>query len=348
MKNILLIALLTLAIITQSSAQSSQIAQAGQYLEKIGAQFENIRAQQLSYQSAVAHSKKKRQIEEERRELNKAQLVAKSVISKMSCFENDCALRDTILYCLDISYKAYKEEYDKIIDMEEQAEKSYDVMELMMNIQDEVDRKLNEAYDAYGKEWEGFANKYGIQILEDKSKEAKKSHSNAETNDYLNKIFLKNYRIRVQENVFFDALSTKDVATMQLCINSINENIEKTMEEIKTIPDHKNDPSVKNAYIKTLENSKTNATTNFPKIVQFFLASENFTKIKAAFDNKKKSERTQKDVDEYNNALQQYNNGIAEYNTLQSNAVNNTNKINDKLEETIRLFMKKHIAVYKD
>lgn len=346
MKNILL---LTFLFFTwNASAQMSQIEKADNYLEKIGTQFQNIRAQQLSYQSAVAHSKKKRQIEEERRELNKSQLVAKSVISKMACFDDDCALRDTVLYCLDISYKAYKEEYDKIIDMEEQAEKSYDAMELMMNIQNEVDNKINLAYDSYSRIWMNFANKYGIKILEDKSKEAQKSKSNTETNTYLNDLFLKNYRIRVQENVFFNALSTKDVATMQLCINSMNENIDKTIAEIQNTPDFKKDLTVKNAYLKVLENSKINAQTNFPKIVQFFLADENFTKIKAAFENKKKSDRTQKDVDEYNKSLDIYNKSIGEYNATQNTAINNTNKINTKLDEILDAFVRKHIAVYKD
>jgi hypothetical protein len=163
MKTLSIIATLLLAGM-YSFAQNPKAdpQKAGRYLNQISTHFENIRNQSLSYQSAAAHVKRKRKVNKERNELNKALLDAKKEIAKIDCYEGNCILRDTVLYCLDLSYKMYKEEYDKIVDMEEIAEQSYDAMEAYMKAQEAADEKVDKSYKIYNKFVEEFCKQNNI------------------------------------------------------------------------------------------------------------------------------------------------------------------------------------------
>ena len=100
-----------------------------EYLNEINEQYEEISKDTWKYMKTVAHSKSARKIEKKRKELIETTYSAKSKIRTLRGFEGDKSYRDSVVAFLTISYNVLKNDYDKIMDMEEIAEQSYDAME---------------------------------------------------------------------------------------------------------------------------------------------------------------------------------------------------------------------------
>ena len=72
-------------------------------------------------------------------------MTAKNNIAKMPDFEGDKSLRDSTVSYLSLCYNVLNEDYSKILDLEEIAEQSFDLMEAYLLAQQKAGEKLDEA-----------------------------------------------------------------------------------------------------------------------------------------------------------------------------------------------------------
>ena len=88
-----------------------------------------------------------------------------SNISKMPAFEGDKSLRDSVVSFLKLSYDVLNEDYEKIVNMEEVAEQSYDAMEAYLLAQDLANEKMNEASKMLSEMEKTFAKNHNIKLI---------------------------------------------------------------------------------------------------------------------------------------------------------------------------------------
>ena len=134
-----------LLICTVSVAQNFD--NAGEYMGFISKQQENISKKFMSYVSASAHGKKEKKVEALRNKLLDEVQEGKMNISGMPSFKNDKSYRDTAVNFMKLYYNVLNEDYSKIINMEEIAEQSYDLMEAYLMAEEKVSDKLKDAND---------------------------------------------------------------------------------------------------------------------------------------------------------------------------------------------------------
>ena len=119
---------------------TSVIAQndAWQYMTKIDENYAEISQKMWDYTSTVAHSRSGKKVDDKRQELIKSVRMAKINVSRLGDFEGSTAYRDSVLSYLKLQEIVLTENYEKILDMEEIAEQSYDLMEAYLKAQGEA------------------------------------------------------------------------------------------------------------------------------------------------------------------------------------------------------------------
>jgi Na+-translocating ferredoxin:NAD+ oxidoreductase RnfC subunit len=178
------------------------------YLDHIAKETEVISRTTWKYTLAVAHSKSARKIDNSRKTLVKSiQNAKKKIAALRDGYKGDVEYRDQMLAYLTISENQINEEYDKIIDMQEVAEQSYDFMEAYILARDLVNEKINAEIDKLNTNQKVFANKYGIQISENTTDLAKKMKVSNEVFKNQTDLYLIFFKTNVTDAYLMEAAS---------------------------------------------------------------------------------------------------------------------------------------------
>ena len=133
---------ITLFVFNQSTfAQSNKAAV--DYMNQFSQSFNELKGETWQYLKSITSGKNSRTVDAKRQNLlNKTNLV-KAEVSKKGDFNNDASLRNAVVDYLNLSYTVLKEDYDKILNMEEIAEQSYDNMEAYLLAREKANEKLH-------------------------------------------------------------------------------------------------------------------------------------------------------------------------------------------------------------
>src|SRR5512138_2088387 len=125
-------AIFLLAIFSISKSQAQTYEDAGQYMNYISKQNQDLTLIFLSYVSAASHGKSARKVEKRRLEVLDAINTTRFNIQGMLPWKGDRSYRDSTVAYLKLLNIVFNEDYAKIVDMEDIAEQSYDAMEAYM------------------------------------------------------------------------------------------------------------------------------------------------------------------------------------------------------------------------
>src|SRR5688572_25159952 len=136
------------------------------YSNYIGGQQENITKKFLSYNSVVARGKSAKKVEKQRAKLLEEVQEARMNISSLPSCQGYKDYRDSAVSFLKLYYSVLNEDYSKILNMEEIAEQSYDLMEAYILAQEKIDEKLAEANSNISNEHKKFAARFNMLLTE--------------------------------------------------------------------------------------------------------------------------------------------------------------------------------------
>ncbi len=335
---------LLLFVVTLSNAQEFQTPI--DYLNYIGKETDLISKTTWKYTAAVAHSKNARKIDANRKSLIKTiQNATKKIEAIQNGYKGDMEYRNQLLAYLSISEKQINQEYEKIIDMQEVAEQSYDYMEAYILARDLVNEKINEEVEKLNANQKIFANKYGIQINEDTSELSKKMKISNEVFENHTQLYLIFFKINYTESVLMKAVADNDLNAIQQNSNALEQYSDEGLEKLKTFKSYKEDVMLVNATKKVLEFSKKEALEFSPNIVSFIMLNQKFQENKKTIDNKPANSRTKEEIDAFNKQVSELNKEVASYNKLnmkfnsdRQNAINSWNTTADA-------FINKHVPI---
>lgn len=314
-KNILFIALLTT---TLSFAQTT--TNPVEYMNQISAEFKLIQSATWDYTKSVAKNKGARAVNSNRLEL--VQTIKKSLekVKKIKPFKNETYYRDSVVSFLNVNLAVVSGDYEKIMNMEDIKEQSYDLMDAYLKAQETASDKLSEAGDRVDEVEKRFAKDNNITLLEGGTdKVGLKLKKAGEVYDYYNPVYLIFFKSYKQEVYLMDALIKGDISGMEQNKSTLLKFANEGMTELAKIEGFGKDVTLKNACNEALKFYVEEAG-KFQKIIDFYTTKSDFEKAKAKMEAKKEKDRTQADVDSYNKLINEYNKATAEY-----------NKINDEL-----------------
>ena len=316
------------------------------YLNKISEGQNKIMQDYLAYISAVSHGKSAKKVAQKRSELLSAVTSSRARVSHLPEFDGDTMLRYTAFNYLNMTYVVLKEDYAKIMDLEEIAEQSYDNMEAYLTMQKKAGEKVEEAYAQFDKKFHAFALKNNIRIEENNTEEAKKMAKVGRVNDYYNEVYLAFFKCSKGEMYMIDATTKKDLNAIEQTKVALQKYIGESTEKLNAIAPFEGDASFLTITKKLIEFYQSEVKDKMPIVADFMLKSEKFEKLKAAMEKKSASERTQQDVDQYNAAVNDMNAAVNNYNKVNTELNNTRSRLINEWNKVGAAFKDKHMPVY--
>ncbi|MFM7854972.1 MAG: hypothetical protein ACKO96_24365 [Flammeovirgaceae bacterium] len=302
------------------------------YLEHINNQFTTVSNDMMSYTSAASHGKSARKVEKRRTEVMQSLKEAISNLKRAKPYKGDPSLRDSVVSFFQISAIVVKEDYGKIVNMEEVAEQSYDAMEAYMLAKELADEKLHQAFVKAQTEYREFAAKYNIKLIESNSKLSKKLEETEQVFKYYNRLYLIFFKSHKDESYYMKALEKSDLGALEQTKNALLASSAEGLKKASPIPSYQGDKSLKVACDRILEFYKYEVSKT-ADIIDYYLKKENFEKIKKAFDAKREGEKNKQDYDVYNTAVNEFNLAVNRYNSV-------NNELNKKRSDTLNTWNK--------
>ena len=317
----------------------------GEYMSFIGKQHENISKKYMAYASASAHGKKARKVENVRQKLLNEVQEARMNISGMPSFKGDKSYRDTSVSFMKLYFNILNDDYNKVLNLEEIAQNSYDDMEAMLMIKDGIDQKLEDGNKRVKDAQTAFAKANNVTLVEGESsvleEKLKKVH---ELNKYYNDVYLVFFKPFVQEESLIESMSKGNITGMEQTKNTLKKYSQEGLEKLKTIKSFEGDNSV-TAACKSLLQFYIKETDAVGTMSDYLLAKENFEKIKKDFE--KKSNPSKADVDGYNGAVNDMNKKMQKFNQVTNDLNRQRKESLDNWNKTVNQFFDEHTPRYK-
>lgn len=338
--------LLILLFTTSFGLSAQEFKSAVDYLTFIEKEQTSISKSTWKYTSAVAHSKSARRIDNTRRQLIKSIDASKTrLINLKEGYKGDVEYRDQVIQFLDISKININEEYDKLINMQEVAEQSYDAMEAYLLTRDKINEKLDAENQKVENGFKSFAQKYHITVSEGNTALGEKIKLSNEVFDYHTALYLIFFKVSFTDTNLSTAIEKKELSAVQQNAATLIQYADEGLQKLKTIKPYKGDSSMLNVTKKMLEFYKKQAQLYVPKLVDFFMFNDKFENTKKTMEAKSAKDRTKEEIDNYNGMVKQVNKEIDNYNKLNTTNFQEKNNIINEWNTTGENFISSHIPV---
>jgi len=337
-----LLSLTALILALNLSAQST--TNPGEYMSYFSNEYEQIQQDMWDYTRSISHGKSARKVEKRRSELIATTSSAKKKAKAAKGYNDNVRYRDSVVLYFELIEIILKEDYAKIVDMEAIAEQSYDAMEAYMTARDMASDKMKEAGEMINREHKAFAEENGVTIIEgEDTKLDQKMEVAGKVFDHYNEVYLIFFKSYKQELYLMDAIGRQDVSAIEQNRNALISTVEEGMEKLKEVELYEGDKSMIEATRNLLKFYQKEAEEGVDVILEYFDATENFAKVKEAFEAIKEKNRTQEDVDTFNAAVDKVNDAVNAYNEgneiankERGDQIDNWNKVAEK-------FTSKHV-----
>lgn len=319
---------------------------AGTYMDYFSVENRQIQQDMWDYTRTISHGKSARKVEKTRLALietsNKA--LQKAKVAKP--YNNDDSYKNAVVNYFNIVNLVLREDYAKLVDMEDVAEQSYDLMEAYMLARELASDKQSEAADQLQEAQKKFATENNINLIESSDALSKNMEIAGEVYEHYNAVYLIFFKSFKQEIYLLDAIQRNDISGFEQNRETMLLTIAEGKEKLGAVKLYQNDATMVEA-TKNLFNFYENEVTGATVVAEFILKQENFNKVKAAFDQKKEKDRKQEDVDQYNQAVNEMNAALNAYNKWNENSNNARAKFIEAWNKTAENFTSKHIPSKK-
>lgn len=346
MKTFLQIAFASFLLLLAAVPVQAQYENAGQYLDAIGKSSEKVSAMYLSYLSAMGHNKSARKVEKRRLEVLDAILNARLEAQGLPAWKGDRSFKDSTVAYYKLMYSVFNEDFAKIVDMEEIAEQSYDAMEAYMLAKEKANEKLNRAAEHQQQMQKAFAAKQGINLIDGTSELEEKSKIASALMDHYGDVYLIFFKAYKQEAYLMDAMGKKNLTAIEQNKNALKAAAEEGLQKLQGLKGYNNDGSLMTACRQALQFYKEEAG-KMDYASDFLLLNESFEKMKKALDSKPASQRTQKDIDEYNKGVNSINNAVNKYNNTNNQVNRERQQALDNWNDTVKRYLDTYMPKYK-
>ncbi|MGV3630471.1 MAG: LIC11966 family surface protein [Bacteroidota bacterium] len=314
-----------------------------EYMNQISSEFKAIQGATWDYTKSVAKNKSARKVDKNRVELVKTISASIEKVKKVGDFKGQTYYRDSILSYLEMNKAVVSHDYEKIMNLEEIAEQSYDLMDAYMAAQEAASDKLAEYGEMVDVVEKKFASENDINLIESSDKISLKLKKASEVFDYYNPVYLIFFKSYKQEAYLSESLSKGDISGMEQNKSSLAGFAQEGLDKLEALQAYNGDPSLKAACTDMLTFYHEEAEKHYLVLIDYQTTKEAFEKAKAVIDTKKPNDRTQEDVDNYNAVVKEYNKKTAEYNSTINDLNNRRSKLINAWNNTSANFTNKHI-----
>jgi len=341
MKKIILVLFIS-GFIFSNSVFSQEFDSASAYLDFVSDEQQEITKNMWKYNKAMAHDKSDRNVERKRKNLIKSVEQSIEKIEDAGTFDGE-EYKKEVLHNLVLYKNLLRQDYEKIIDMKAVAEKSYDMMEAYINTQEMTSKKMTEAQQLYEENFNAYAKKHNINIVDNETDLGRKMKISGEVFDYYNEIYLMFFKVNFNEVYLLEAVEANNVSAIQQSANALKQSAEDGLAELEKASPYKKDNSLIEQTQKAFEFYLEEVDQKIPKITSFLILNEDFNKIKKAIEDTPKRKRTKEQIDAYNKKVEEVNNAVNDYNKMNNDLYEDRQVVITHLNQANKEFLARHI-----
>ena len=339
--------LLIAFLFTGAVALAQDFDNPAKYNEYINKMLDNVSKKYLSYNSAMAHGKNGRKIDKQRTKLMDEVQESRMNISGLPSYNGDKAFRDSAVSFLKLYFNVLNEDYSKIVNMEEIAEQSYDLMEAYLLAQEKVDEKMQEASGKMQQAQKNFAALNNMTLTTNSNDELSLMMKEVgETNEYYHKAYLIFFKSNKQDLYLMEAVQKGDLNAIEQNKNALISTSKEGIDKITALGAFKGDNSLVSACKALLTFYSKVANEKVTGMTDFYLKKDKFETLKKEMD--KKNNRTQQDIDAYNKAVNDFNAAAGVFNNVNKAVAENHNDLLKDWDQAVNSFMAEHTPKYKN
>lgn len=337
------IAIFASIILGTTSSQAQTTFGSVEYMNELTEPFAKIKASTWEYLKAATKGKGARKVESKRQALIAELKSAKITTSRKKSFEGSSDLKNALTEFLDLNYTVLKGDFDKILDMEDIAEQSYDAMEAYLLAKEKANEKLNEGSNKLQAAQKAYCAKHNIQLTEgEQDKTDKKIEKASQTLKYYNQVYLIFFKSYKQEAYVLTALMKNDVNGLEQHNGTLKTFTTEGLNKLKTFKSYRGDASLKIAAQQIIKFYQTESTKSFPAMVDFYIKKDNYEKAQKVLESKTKKSRTQADIDKFNKAVNEYNTASQKFNQINQTANSERSRFLDQWNKKVETFFSTH------
>jgi len=313
------------------------------YMDSLFTPFLELDNEKWKYIKAMTRGKSARKIEAKRSALIQEYANVRKQLSLVKPYQDDDLLRPAVMDYLQLTQQVLKEDFGEIVDLEEIAEESFDGMEAYLLAQERANEKLNQASINVDNAMNEFAALNKI-IMEDGpgSKLTDKIEKGASAMNYYNTAYLLFFKAFHQETYVFDAISRGDIGSLEQSANSLSSFAEEGLATLKEQDLYNGDPSLKIATRSILSFIKRHADKEYPALTDFLILQDELTTANKKLEAKKQKDRTEEEVNSFNNMVKEYNSGLKDFNKNLDALNKDRNNAIKEYNDAIQTFFDKH------
>lgn len=334
--------LLPLTLCT-TGAYAQKFNSAFEYLEYIGKEFKSVQKATWDYTRTVAKNKSAKKVDKTRTELVQTIVVALNKIKRMDGWEGNSAYKDSTVSFLELNKAVVSYDYEKIMNLEEIAEQSYDLMEAYMAAQALANDKLEAAGERIETMERKFAADNKINLIEATDKTTKNLQRAGVVYDYYNPLYLIFFKSYKQEAYLMEALSKFDVSGMEQNKATLAKFSAEGLSQLSSVKSFEGDESLKKACADLLTFYQDEAGAKFQTLIDFSATKDAFEKAKKNIDSKKEKDRTKEDIDAFNKLVNEFNKATNDFNKINTELNNSRAKCINNWNNAAQNFTNKHI-----
>jgi hypothetical protein len=316
-------------------------------LDKINLQMDLLNNKYLAYMSEVAHGKKVKKAEKKHQAYMTQIDNAKYALSDIPYYKGDKSLHEGTKKYLNLINNIQKENFGKVVNMEEIAEQSYDAMEAYILFKKKINEKMDEAEAELSKVTEEYAARNNITLVEGpKTERGEKMKKVGEVNDYYDNIYLIFFKASIHDDQLVEAMDAGNLTAVEQIKGSLEKYALEGIGKLDTTKAYKGDGSLKNTCKRSMDFFKKEAGM-LESFTDYLLKKEDFEAIKKNFERSAKAKNDKVEIDKYNKAVAEINKARDKYNQ----SLQTMNKLRADVykdwNETVKRFMDTHIPYSK-
>lgn len=343
-KNYFLISLSFFLFFVSSKPVAQDFENAGTYMGFIGKQHQTIAKRFLAYNSASSHNKKATKVESLKARLLDEIQESRMNISGMPSFKNDKAYRDSAVSFMKLYFNALNEDYSKIVNMQEIAEQSYDLMEAYLLAKEMVDKKMDDASDSLRVAQTKFAADHNVNLINSKDEIGEMMKKVNETGSYYRPVYLIFFKSFKQEAYMMDAIGKKNINGIEQNKNTLLQYSREGLAKLEKLSSFKGDNSLLANCKRLLEFYVKETTEKIPGVSDYFLKQEGFDKMNKEFE--KKPEPTKEDVAAFNKAVKEINSAVKTYNANSNSLNQSRSELVNNWNSAVDAYFDNHMPTY--
>jgi len=345
MKHLLFSVFILTLLASSKLCLAQDLTNPGDYMTAISNAHVEMNKKYLAYMSAAAHVHRKRKIDKMRLQALESIDKSLSATSELPYYKGDNSLRKSSIDYIKICNSVFNEDYSKIVNMEEIAEQSYDMMQAYILLQEKTDERIKLANEQVNNAQKAFAAKYNVNLIDTKDELEEKLNEAGNLNVYRNKLFLIFFKCNWQDGEIVKAMNSGKITTVEQGRTSLIRYADEGLKALDTLKSFAGDPSLAGSCKRVLNFYKKMAENDIPKQMDYFLKNENFEKMKKAFDAK--GNPTKAEVEAFNAAVNEVNNSSHTFNDINNRVNSSRTEVLNDWNEAEKVFADTHMPYYK-